>query len=152
MEPLGIPVPVEIKVVERTIPPTVEIVAADAEASEKGGLSNTSSVTGAVNTATFAVSRSGPTTGALRVRYALSGSAANGVDYRRLTDEVLIPTGAASANIVIRFASERFCFSGASGHRHRSACARPGWLCDEGGILCRHKSFGSGNSSFKGPG
>lgn len=93
--------PVEIKVVERTIPPTVNIFASDPEASENGGLSSSSSPTGAVNTATFTVSRTGSTAGALRVHYSLHGSASNGVDYRKLTGDVLIPSGVASADIVV---------------------------------------------------
>ena len=93
--------PIEIKVVERTIPPTLNIVATDPEASENGGLSSSGSNTGAVNTATFTVTRTGPTANALRVHYSLHGSASNGVDYRKLTGELLIPSGASSADLVI---------------------------------------------------
>src|SRR5262249_400684 len=86
--------PVEIKVVERTLPPVVSIVATDAEAAESGGLSSGSSVTGAVNTATFTVSRTGPTERPLAVYYSLSGTASNGVDYRMLPGKLLIPSNA----------------------------------------------------------
>ncbi|HWN96434.1 MAG TPA: Ig-like domain-containing protein [Methylomirabilota bacterium] len=92
--------PVEIKVVERTVPPTVNIEATVASAWEAGGLSP-ASLTSAVNTAIFTVKRTGPTTDGLRVHYSLGGTASNGVDYRRLTGQLLIPSGAASAEIVI---------------------------------------------------
>ncbi|HEY2951233.1 MAG TPA: Calx-beta domain-containing protein [Verrucomicrobiae bacterium] len=99
--------PVEIKVVERTLPPVVSIAATDAEAAETGGLSSGNSVTGAVNTATFTVSRTGRPDGPLVVYYSLSGTASNGVDYRMLPGKLLIPSNAFSANIVIEPIDDR---------------------------------------------
>ena len=99
--------PVEIKVVERTLPPVVSIVATDAEAAETGGLASGNSVTGAMNTATFSVSRTGPTERPLVVYYSLSGTASNGVDYRMLPGRLVIPSNASSANLVIEPIDDR---------------------------------------------
>lgn len=86
--------PVEIKVVERTLPAVVSIEATDPDAAEV-------LPPGTPNTATFTVSRTGPTDRPLLVFYELGGSAENGVDYAELSGRVLIPSGAASAPVVI---------------------------------------------------
>jgi hypothetical protein len=49
----------------------------------------------------FTVTRSGDTTSALTVSYAILGTAGNGVDYETIPAEVTIPAGASSAAIVI---------------------------------------------------
>lgn len=86
--------PVEIKVVGRTDPPVVNIEATDDSAAEVVP-------PGTPNTATFTVSRTGPTDRALLVRYELGGDARNGADYTELSGRVLIPAGAASAPVVV---------------------------------------------------
>lgn len=69
--------------------PVVTVTAADALAAEPG-----------TDTARFSVTRTGATTSALTVRYALSGTATDG-DYVALPGTVVIPAGAASANVVL---------------------------------------------------
>ena len=49
----------------------------------------------------FLITRSGPTTAALKVYYGISGSALHGTDYAMLNGEVTIPEGASSAPVVI---------------------------------------------------
>jgi hypothetical protein len=86
--------PVEILVVERTLPPIVSIEATDAEAAE--------TVAGAPpNPALFTVSRTGPIDRPLVVFYSVSGTASNGVDYTALPGRLSIPSGAASAPLLI---------------------------------------------------
>jgi hypothetical protein len=92
--------PVEIKVVERTLPPVVSVEATDPEAAE-GGLDGT------LNTATFTFKRTGPTDRGLLVFYSVGGTAENGVDYRPIGTRVLIPPGAASAPVVIEPIDDR---------------------------------------------
>jgi alpha-tubulin suppressor-like RCC1 family protein len=70
--------------------PTVTIATADGTASEAGA-----------NTASFTVTRTGPTTGSLTVLYAPSGSASAGSDYQTPTGSVTIPAGSASATVVV---------------------------------------------------
>ena len=70
--------------------PTVSVAATDPEASEPGP-----------DPGTFTLSRSGSMASALTVRYSLSGSAANGIDYQSLPTSVTIPGGAASATITL---------------------------------------------------
>ncbi|MBN2507106.1 MAG: hypothetical protein JXQ71_10460 [Verrucomicrobia bacterium] len=86
--------PVRIVVVAHPWPPVVTIVATDPEASEPGMLT-------VVENATFEVRRTGSTADPLRVRYRLGGTAENGVDYAALPGDVLIPRGAATAEIVV---------------------------------------------------
>ncbi|MBZ4422496.1 Calx-beta domain-containing protein [Myxococcus sp. RHSTA-1-4] len=69
--------------------PVVTVTAPDSLGSEPG-----------TDTARFSVARTGPTTSALTVRYALSGTAAE-TDYAALPGTVTIPAGAASANVVL---------------------------------------------------
>ncbi len=87
--------PVRITVVEPVRQAEVNVIAADVEASEAGA-------NGALNTATFRILRSGSTNFALPVFLAISGTASNGVDYTRISNSLVIPKGASSAEIKIR--------------------------------------------------
>jgi len=71
-------------------PPVIEIVASDAVAGEFG-----------TNTARFAIVRSGDTNAAVKVNYAISGTASNGVDYVTLPASVTLAIGAASSNLIV---------------------------------------------------
>jgi hypothetical protein len=70
---------------------TVTLSATDPDASEP-----TTSDSGG-----FTVTRSGSTTAALTVQYALSGMAVNGTDYSSLSGTVTIPSGSATAPITV---------------------------------------------------
>ncbi|MBI3415612.1 MAG: hypothetical protein HY043_09890 [Verrucomicrobia bacterium] len=75
--------PITIKVVEQNLTPTVTIIAKDktvAEANSK-------------NPGSFKISRTGEPRTKLNVRYSVSGSAQNGVDYEKLSGEAVIPAG-----------------------------------------------------------
>lgn len=69
--------------------PTVNLTASDPAASEPSG------------TGTFTVTRSGSTAAALAVIYTIGGTAQNSVDYNAIANSVVIPAGAASANVII---------------------------------------------------
>ncbi len=85
--------PVEVKVLERSLPTVVSIEATDPEAAE---------TTGTVpNTATLKVHRTGPTGRGLLVFCSIGGTAENGVDYRTISRQVMIPAGEAAAAVVI---------------------------------------------------
>jgi len=68
----------------------VSIAATDATATEAGR-----------TTGTFTVTRVGNTSGALTVRYAVTGTATAGSDYATLSGSVNIPSGATTATIVV---------------------------------------------------
>ena len=70
--------------------PTVTIVATDSAASEAGP-----------DTGTFTITRTGPTTVALRVTFTATGSAHGGVDYTLLGNQVFIPAGASSVTLTV---------------------------------------------------
>jgi hypothetical protein len=70
--------------------PSIAATATDAEAAEEGG-----------NTATFTVTRTGSTIGAMTFPYVVSGTAANGADYASLSGSVTIPDGQSSATITV---------------------------------------------------
>lgn len=70
--------------------PSVSLVLLDSSASEPGA-----------NAGSFQVTRTGTTSAPLRVDYALRGSAVNDADYNVLSNYVVIPAGAASANIAV---------------------------------------------------
>jgi uncharacterized protein len=72
--------------------PSVNISSTDTTAVESGAT---------VNTATFTITRTGDTTAALTVAYAVAGTATNGNDYNSLTGSVLIPAGQTSATISV---------------------------------------------------
>src|SRR5207245_3216810 len=71
-------------------PPTVTVVASDANASEA-----------ALDSGTFTISRAGDTNSDLTVFFTLGGSATSGSDYQPIGDSVTIPTGAVSSDIVV---------------------------------------------------
>jgi hypothetical protein len=70
--------------------PIVNVTATDAVASEPG-----------TNRGTFTFSRTGSTAAGLAVKYSVSGSATNGVDYNTLSGSVTIPTGAATKTLKV---------------------------------------------------
>jgi hypothetical protein len=70
--------------------PVVTIVATDANASEAGS-----------DTGTFTISRTGPTTAALRVSLSASGSALSGADYAALGNNIFIPAGQVSVTLTV---------------------------------------------------
>ena len=53
------------------------------------------------NPATFLIQRHGSTSGDLTVRYTLSGSAQNGIDYEELSGSAIIPDGRSSVEITL---------------------------------------------------
>ena len=69
--------------------PSVTIVATNPNAAEPS------------TTGTFTVTRTGATTGALTVNYAISGTATNGTDYQTLSGSVSIAAGQTSATITV---------------------------------------------------
>jgi len=69
--------------------PVVTIVATDASASEAG------------DTGTFTITRTGPTTAALRVTFTANGSAQSGVDYVSLGSQVFIPIGSSTVTLTV---------------------------------------------------
>ena len=71
-------------------PPTVQIVASDPRADERGP-----------NRARFTMVREGDASAALVVNYSLSGGASNGLDYAMLNGSVLIPAGSNAASLFI---------------------------------------------------
>jgi hypothetical protein len=71
--------------IARAVPPTVSIVATDATAAE-------TSAGAAADTGLFTISRTGAAASSLRVRFSVSGTATNGVDYSSLTTTVRIPS------------------------------------------------------------
>lgn len=85
--------PVEIKVIERSLPPVVSVEATDPEAAETAGTPP--------NTATLKLKRTGSTARGLLVFYSIGGTAANGTDYEMLPRQMLIPPGEETVPIVI---------------------------------------------------
>ena len=73
-----------------TGPVTVTLAASDANASRVGP-----------DPGAFTVTRTGSTNTALTVRYALGGTATNGIDYNTLGASVTIPAGAASTSLTV---------------------------------------------------
>ena len=73
-----------------TAVPEVTLVATDSDASETGP-----------DTATFTVTRTGPTTNPLTVLYGITGTATNGADYQTLSGSVVIPANQVSATIIV---------------------------------------------------
>jgi hypothetical protein len=76
--------------VQQVVKPVVTIQAADAKASEPGK-----------DKGKFVVSRTPAAGTSLRVYFKVSGTAKNGVDYRRLAGVISIPAGKASANLML---------------------------------------------------
>jgi uncharacterized delta-60 repeat protein len=77
-----------ITIFDNTLP-TVTLARSADSVNENGG------------TATFIVSRTGPTTNSLNVFFEAGGSAWEGIDYANFGTNVVIPAGAASANITL---------------------------------------------------
>lgn len=76
------------------ITPTVSVKVSDATAVETAAGQTADS-------GSFIISRTGPTTSALTVTLAMSGSATNGTDYNSIPNTVTIPAGAASATVTL---------------------------------------------------
>ncbi len=107
--------PVRVHVVDNYRLPLVTIEATDAFATEGLLILDPSPVLNAagnvgiigppiqlVDTATFTVKRDRGTNNSLTVFYQVAGTASNGVDYPKLTGEVVIPAGALAATITVR--------------------------------------------------
>ncbi len=90
---------VSITIVELPEPTIVNIIARDPKASEGPRLATAADI--AADTATFVVTRRGPTNETLVVHFRIGGTALNGVDYRELANAVRIPAGESSAPIVV---------------------------------------------------
>jgi hypothetical protein len=94
---------VRIKVVESSPRTVVTISEVDNVATE-GGIPTGppgSEAPVILDPAVFAVHRSGPTNSDLTVLYRVGGSASNGVDYEKISGQIIIPAGSHSAEIVI---------------------------------------------------
>ena len=87
--------PVHIRVLDVPPQPVVNVRATDPVATEPGPTADR------LDTATFAIYRTGPTELPLTVFYRLGGTASNGVDYRELPLSVTIPRGASKAEVVV---------------------------------------------------
>jgi uncharacterized repeat protein (TIGR01451 family) len=72
------------------VPPTVTVVASDANASEPGP-----------DTGTFTFNRTGSPTQELTIYYTVSGSAGAGSDYIALSGSIAIPQGVAGTNVIV---------------------------------------------------
>ncbi|HKQ40239.1 MAG TPA: Calx-beta domain-containing protein, partial [Verrucomicrobiae bacterium] len=97
------PVRIAVLGVQPPIPPTVvNIRAVDPEAAEHDPRLEIPE-----NPAVLRVTRSGATDYDLQVRYRLGGTASNGVDYARLSGELVIPTGSESADIFIEVIDDK---------------------------------------------
>jgi hypothetical protein len=88
--------PVKIRIVDATSLPIVTVVATDPVATEQSPL-----VDAKPDTGLFTVHRTGDLTQDLNVRYALGGTAENGMDYQKLSGWVNIPAGSATADILV---------------------------------------------------
>jgi hypothetical protein len=75
---------------DRALLPTISVSATIAICAEGGA------------NATFTITRTGSTSAALTVRFALTGTAQNGIDYQQLPGSVTIPAGAASATVIVQ--------------------------------------------------
>ena len=96
--------PVHVKIVDLQSQPIVSLFASDPEATEHSLL-----VDIPPDTATFQVRRSGGDfNNPLTVFYRVGGTAANGVDYDKLSGEVTIPALSATAEIVVNAIDDDF--------------------------------------------
>jgi len=86
---VGTPAGATVTIADNDLP-TVTIVATDASAAEAGP-----------DTGTFTITRTGPTTTALRVTFTPTGSAQINVDYTSLGLQVFIPIGASSVTLTV---------------------------------------------------
>jgi hypothetical protein len=85
----GLPATATVGIADDDLP-VVTVVAPDPAAAEAGG-----------DPGLFTISRSGPTTAGLRVRFLMSGVAQNGTDYAAVPNEVIIPAGQPSATVTV---------------------------------------------------
>ena len=83
--------PVEIHVTAPTALPLVTVTTPDAQAAEIGN-----------NIGWFKIARTGSMDKSLTVRYSLSGTASNGVDYTRLTNQVTIASGVDHGRVEVK--------------------------------------------------
>ena len=72
----------------------VSITAPDPQATESG-------VTTVINTGRFTIHRAGVTNIDLLVHFAIGGTASNGLDYRSISNKVIIPAGRTSMDVII---------------------------------------------------
>lgn len=86
---IGTPDNATIAIVNTDLP-MVKIAASDSKAAETGP-----------NTGSFTISRTGPTTATLAVKYNITGTAKNGTDYVTLSTSKTIPAGVSSAVITV---------------------------------------------------
>lgn len=87
---IGTPASATVTIADDDVMPVVTITATDADASEAGS-----------NAGQFTVARTGSTSSALTVSYAISGTATNGTDYSVLSGSVTIGIGSSSALITV---------------------------------------------------
>jgi hypothetical protein len=87
---VGSPSSATVTIADNDSLPTVTVTATDATASETAG-----------DTGTFTITRTGSTTAALTVSYAMSGTATNGTDYNSLSGSVTIAAGSATATVTV---------------------------------------------------
>jgi hypothetical protein len=85
--------PVSVRIVESNTLPVVTIHAVDNEAAEPNPTTPGTGIPSVLNTATFRVHRTGPTTDDLLVLYRTDGRARRGVDYTLPGGSVTIPAG-----------------------------------------------------------
>ncbi len=99
--------PIQVNVGPTLLRATVEVVAVDPIASERGAEPNPrpgqpgNAVAGRRNTATFWITRRGLLDVALEVGYRVTGRAENGVDYRELSGTVSLDAGQTRAAVVV---------------------------------------------------
>jgi hypothetical protein len=86
----------DIRVIERMLPVMVTITAPDPLAAEQSPL-----VDSLPDNGLFRVHRNTGTNESLKVKYALGGTAKNGIDYKELSGEVTIPEGSYSADLPV---------------------------------------------------
>lgn len=72
------------------------------------GVADPIATTDPSDTALFRISRTGPTTDPLRIRYSLGGTAGVGLDFVRLSDVITIPRGRSSVLVTITGRDTRF--------------------------------------------
>ena len=87
---LGATTSATVTIADDDVPPTVTIVATDADADETGP-----------DTGTFTFSRTGDTDQALTVNVTISGGATNGTDYQTVSDTVVIPIGQTFTTVTV---------------------------------------------------
>jgi len=82
--------PASVQLSGTGVPPTVTVTATDAAAAETG-----------TDTGTFTITRTGATSSALTVNFAVSGTATSVADYAAVGSSVIIPAASSSATVTI---------------------------------------------------